>query len=316
VHQFNEHHPELKGFSEYFQSEILPFLESREEERYLAVEKAKRYSAIIGIFAVGIFVFAALKKAPLNAYLIIGGGAFAIMSAVFAWQLKSLKAYTKDKIVGGICQYVGWRFRSKPAPLDISPWAILRLVPQGYERLKIGGGRKVEYEDEIAGQAHGAGFESIEVKLTRESGDDTVTDFRGQLMSITFPRQFLGRTIVLRNKGFLQGKKKGDMKRVGLVDPVFEKIFEAYGTDQVEARYLLTPVFMQTLVDLEHTVQGKNIRFGFDQNKLFIAVETGNRYEAGSMFEPLTSPARTQKILDEFGAVYDIVDVVSRAKRG
>jgi len=34
------------------------------------------------------------------------------------------------------------------------------------------------------------------------------------------------------------------------------------------------------------------------------------------MFEPLTSPARTQKILDEFGAVYDIVDVVSRAKRG
>jgi len=40
------------------------------------------------------------------------------------------------------------------------------------------------------------------------------------------------------------------MKRVGLVDPVFEKIFEAYGTDQVEARYLLTPTFMQRLVRL------------------------------------------------------------------
>ena len=106
------------------------------------------------------------------------------------------------------------------------------------------------------------------------------------------------------------------MKCVGLVDPVFEKIFEAFGTDQVEARYLLTPVFMQTLVDLENSINGKNIRFGFDKNQLFIAVETNDQYEAGSMFKPLIDPARTQKILDEIGAVYDVVDIVSRAKRG
>ena len=192
----------------------------------------------------------------------------------------------------------------------------LLLIRKGYEGVEGYRSNKIKLEDEISGEAHGAIFNSIEVKLTRKSGKNRVIDFRGQLMSITFPRKFLGRTIVLRDKGFLQGKKKGDMKRVGLVDPVFEKIFEAYGTDQVEARYLLTPVFMQTLVDLERSIGGKNIRFGFDQNKLFIAVETPNQFEAGSMLEPLTDPARTQKILDEIGAVYDVVDVVSRAKRG
>jgi len=316
LHQFNEHHPELKGFTEYFFSEIFPFLSAREAERQEAVAKAKKYGVIIGIIAVTICVFAALKNAPVNVYLMTGAGAFGLYSAIFAWQLKSIKTYTKDKIVGGICSYVGWRFKTHPQKPLLERWSSLMLIRKGYETLKSYSDMRVDVEDEISGEAHGATFKSVEVKLSRKSGDNRVTDFKGQLMSITFPRQFLGRTIVLRDKGFLQGKKKGDMKRVGLVDPVFEKIFEAYGTDQVEARYLLTPVFMQTLVDLENSVGGKNIRFGFDQNQLFIAVETKNQFEAGSMMEPLTAPGRTQKILDEIGAVYDIVDVVSRAKRG
>ena len=98
------------------------------------------------------------------------------------------------------------------------------------------------------------------------------------------------------------------MKRIGLVDPVFEKLFEAYGTDQVEGRVILNPAFMQRMVDLEKAVQGKKIRYGFDQDKLYIAVETPDQFEAGSMFKPLDAPDRTQKILDEIGAVYNVVD--------
>ena len=94
-----------------------------------------------------------------------------------------------------------------------------------------------------------------------------------------------------------------------------DRIFEAYGTDQVEARYLLDPVFMQKLIDLEQSVDGKKIRFGFLGGKLHIVVQTPNRYEAGSMLKPLTAPDRTQKILDEIGAIYDIVDAVLKPAR-
>ena len=98
------------------------------------------------------------------------------------------------------------------------------------------------------------------------------------------------------------------MKRIGLADPVFEKMFEAYGTDQVEGRVILDPAFMQRMVDLETSIDGSNIRFGFDQDKLFIAVETPDQFEAGSMLKALDRPERTQKILDEIGAVFDVVD--------
>jgi len=315
MHQFNEHHPELKGFSDYFQREVFPFLDSAEQDRKLALKKAVKYCGLLSAAAAVLAVVLVVKNShgKFLPHIIIFS--IVLVAALYKYILKDVSSFTKQQIVGGICSYVGWSFKDEPPRPVLNHWSSLRLIPSGYEALRHSG-MKVGVEDEISGEAHGAAFKSTEVKLTRKSGKNTVTDFAGQLMSITFPRKFLGRTIVLRDKGFLQGKTKGDMKRVGLVDPVFEKIFEAYGTDQVEARYLLTPVFMQTLVDLESSLGGKNIRFGFNHNQLFIAVETPNQFEAGSMLEPLTDPARTQKILDEIGAVYDVVDIVSRAKRG
>ena len=76
------------------------------------------------------------------------------------------------------------------------------------------------------------------------------------------------------------------MKRIDLVDPAFEKIFEAYGTDQVEGRVILDPALMQCMINLERAVSGKNIHFGFDRDTLFIAVETKDQFEAGSMWTP------------------------------
>ena len=316
MHQFNEHHPELKGFSQFFFKEIFPFLDAREADRKASLKKAISACVLIAGLALTLAVTLVNMQGRANFFFYIAIGASVLCVGAYKYFLRGVSAFTKDQIVGGICGYVGWKFNVEPQPPVLSQWSSLLLIRSGYEALRKHGDRRVHVEDEISGEAHGAVFNSVEVKLTRKNDKSTVTDFQGQLMSITFPRQFLGRTVVLRDKGFLQGKKKGDMKRVGLVDPVFEKIFEAYGTDQVEARYLLTPVFMQTLVDLERSVGGKNIRFGFNQNKLFIAVETPNQFEAGSMLEPLTNPARTQKILDEIGAVFDIVDVVSRSKRG
>jgi len=66
------------------------------------------------------------------------------------------------------------------------------------------------------------------------------------------------------------------------------------------------------LIDLERSVDGKKIRFGFIDGQLLIVVETPNRFEPGSMLQPLTTPERTQKILDEVGAVYDVVDGVMK----
>ncbi len=313
MHQFNEHHPEFKGFSDYFEKEIAPFLSAREGERAEKLSKAKFLGACIVAVGLGVLIFSKVFDWGDDPYIFIIMACAAALFGMYHFLFKDVSKFTKQQIVGGICHYVGWTFVAKPETQpSLVAWTRLFLIPAGYEKDRLMNSRTVRFEDQIFGKAHGADFNSVEIKLERQSGKRRYTDFQGQLMTLTFPRKFMGRTLVLRDKGRFQGKKKSDMKRVGLVDPIFEKIFEAYSTDQVEARYLLDPIFMQKLVDLEASVDGKNIRFAFFDSQLFIAIETGNRYEAGSMMQSLMDPGRTQKILNEIGAIYDVIDGVMK----
>ena len=304
--QFDEKREELAGFTEYYLRELEPVLAEGEGRRVAAVKKVKLYTAVIAIvmLSIAVFAFVQFRAWPAIVFplvLALGG-----IAATHAFLLKGIKELTKATLVGGICRYVGWEFtETVQSPPDLTPYIENGLLPKRYDR--------VNFEDRMRGEAHGASFTILEAHMERRDTDsdgDTkwVTVFRGALMMMDFHREFLGRTVVLRDKKIFNTKKKKGMKRVGLVDPVFEKIFEAYGTDQVEARYLLTPTFMQRLVDLEASVDGKKIRFGFIDGLLLIAVETKNRFEAGSMFKSLTDTARTQKILDEIDAVFGVVD--------
>ncbi len=306
ISQFTETRPEFKGFSDYYNRELLPALEEKEFDRLNAFKKINKYGPMtVG----GIAILAGLLFWRVGSPMfLIAGAMFAAVSyfGIRGHFLKDVKSRTKNHLVTGICKFIGWEFSEQvTTPPDLKPLIENGLLPKRYDR--------VNFEDKMWGNAHGAGFESLECHMEREDRDsdgDTkwVTVFRGSLMALDFHRKFLGKTVVLRDKGMFNRKKKSDMKRVGLVDPKFEKIFEAYGTDQVEARYLLTPTFMQRLVDLEESVDGKNIRFAFLNELLLIAVETPNRFEAGSMKVPITDPKRTQDILDEVGAVYNVVD--------
>lgn len=307
MHQFNTPHSEFDGFSEFFDRDVLPELHARDSVRVGAVRNGLIYALMVLIVlgAVGLGVLIRFDGFVFGVFIL----GVAVIGAYSAFRLATdnIRSETKGRIVTAIVGYVGWQFNSDVSSFDMTPYRGLFLLPKNIDRSS--------FEDSLSGQVHGASFRSVEAHLekqTRDSDGDKKwsTVFRGQLMALDFPTKTFGRTIVLRDKGWFNPKKHDNMKRIGLVDPVFEKLFEAYGTDQVEGRIILDPAFMQKIVDLERAVSGKNIRFGFDRDRLYIAVETPNQFEAGSMFKSLTSPDPTQKILHEVGAVFDIVDTL------
>jgi len=309
MHKFNEHHPEFQGFSEYYDHQILPHLLFAENGRKQNQQSATRFGilAVIAGIIIGIFLYSSYGN--MRTLIIPFGISFLLAFGNWQRKMSGVKHETKIHLVSHICKFIAWEFNAKTKAPDYLQRLIYNgLLPSNFDRSL--------YEDRISGVAHGANFEMLEAHLERKDvnhdGVRWVTVFRGQLMSIKLSTPFMGRTVVLRDKGIFNRSKKSGMKRVGLVDPVFEKIFEAYGTDQVEARYLLTPTFMQRLVDLEKSINGKHIRFAFLEGYLFIVIDTENRFEAGSMRTKLMAPERTQKILDEIGAVYDVIDGVSK----
>jgi hypothetical protein len=307
LHAFQTTHPELSGFDAYYAAEILPQLDAGEGTRLDALTKLKWCVAgLVALAVIGMAV-AFYQQAKPIAYIMIASVPFAIAMVLKTYLFRDIKASVKSIIVRGVCAFLGWNYSSKMDPPDhMGTFKDLGLLTRNYDRFSV--------EDHIQATAHGANFvlheAHLEERRQTKNGERWDTIFRGQLLVIDFDKSFLGKTVVLRDKGMFNRKAKGEMKRVGLVDPIFEKIFEAYGTDQVEARYLLTPDFMQRLVDLEESVDGRKIRFGFVDKQLLIAVETSNRYEAGSMLKPLAAATRMQTILDEIGAIYDVIDGV------
>lgn len=303
---------EFKGFDKFYNDTIHPYLLEKEQDRIVRVAKGKKYgigtAVVISLIALLIGMKVGNFIVPLIATPISGLIGWGVSYSM----LTKLKGETKLFLMDSICGFLRWDFKAKDFPEpNLALYKTNKLLPS-WDR--------VNFEDRMSGNVDGAEFTFCEAHLEKESrdsdGDRTwSTVFRGILMEVDFHRDFLGRTVVLRDAGIFNFKKKAGMKKVGLVDPKFEKIFEAYSTDQVESRYLLTPTFMQKLVDLETSVSGKKIRFGFLEDKLHIAVEAPNQFEAGSMYKPLIDTERTHKIMGEIGAVFDVIKGVGKDKR-
>lgn len=307
---------EFSGFARIFQDEIAPALRAREQDRIQAVNKARqaRYIGIaLGLIAAGIGFFG--FRSPIGA--IVGGILGFGYAAWGAQDLKRLGKEAKSLIVMPVARHFGLSFVPEPG-----------LVPSIMRHREVGivpGWDRANYEDLVTGTRDHVAFELFEAHLEekRTSTDSKgrtstrwVTVFRGQCLRFTFDKQFYGRTLVTRDAGIFNrfGGGKG-MQRAALEDPEFEKIFEVYTTDQVESRYLLTPDLMQELVNLERTFHGGKLKCCFDDGEMYITLQGGNLFEPGSMFTPLDSPGRMRELLDDFAAIFHIIDVTNANRR-
>ena len=302
--------------------EIGPWLAERESRRGAAL---KRFWTGGGLAVGGAFVLgAALFALGLPTTLAVIA-AVLLAAGVMAWAAAPLQALRREVKIGmntRLAAAFDLSYAPKPAwPARFEAFRDHGLVP-GFDRRS--------FEDHFEGETHGARFELYEAHLEekRRSKNRTyyVTVFRGALIRIAFPRTVEGVTLVTRDKGvfnafesfFKKTFKSRSLDRIGLVDPTFEDKFEVYGTDQVMARYLLTPSFMERLLALEETLEGENVRCVFDEalgdgdgvGELLIAAETGDRFEAGSMFARLDRRERVERLHREIRLIDEIVQTL------
>lgn len=307
---------EFARFGEIYRREIQPGLQAREVDRIAARKSARQW--LIGGIGGGLAVAGGglmLTQSPLFAILgfVLGAGA----AGYGQIPLQKLKGEAKDLIVEPIAREMGVRFDPRPMPPPEMPvFRDLNLVPR-WDR--------ENYEDRIDGERGGVPYQFFEAKLEqRRTRTDSrgrtrttwVTVFRGQCLSLKFHKRFLGRTLVTRDAGWFNSfGGGGEMKRARLEDPVFEKAFEVYTTDQVEARFLLTPDFMERLVELEKAFHGGKLRCAFDQGRMYIALEGGNLFEPGGLSMPLDTPSRIEDVLYDFSSLFDLIDAVGERDR-
>ena len=147
-----------------------------------------------------------------------------------------------------------------------------------------------------------------EMYIKHNKGQTNV--FEGIVILLDFPRSFKGQTVVFKDWGIFNFMhKKLRLENIKLEDVIFEKEFEVYGTDQIEARYLLTTAFMERILMVREAFKSKKIQFSFFDNRLFIAINTTtDMFEPASLFKRSTDRRPIDKVLEQFISVFSIVE--------
>lgn len=314
-------HPTLKvdlarldrsGFDQLYNERIEPVFRDNEDDRLAAVATFQKRlwigAPIVLVLAAAIYLW---SREVWFAFIVAAIGGIVLYAIAYA-PLAGVGHRVKRAYCAAIADAMGADFRLQGfTPPALDRLKKLRLLPD-YSRSR--------FEDLFSGAYRDAEFDIYEGHLEQRHTDSKgrtryTTVFRGQLVRMKFPRDFLGVTIVRRDAGVFNVFGGGkNLERVRLVDPAFEKAFEVWGTDQVEARYLLHPVLMQRLLDMEARLAGKRLRCAFEAGDLLVAVEGGNLFEPGDLFTPLIDPARALRIVDEIASVVRVMEEVLTAQ--
>lgn len=110
-------------------------------------------------------------------------------------------------------------------------------------------------------------------------------------------------------KFMLQGSDDKKMEKIILEDVKFGKKYHVYSQDQVEARCIVTPAFMEKFLNLRTVYGAKNAKCAFYGNTVMFAISTEkNLFEIGSLNKTLLEPETFKNLYKEIDAIYDIIN--------
>ena len=124
----------------------------------------------------------------------------------------------------------------------------------------------------LYGRDHGVPFALAEANLNVEKGFRV---FGGVLARFELPWSCPGITIVTRDRGLignLVASAGSGVERIALEDPIFERVFEAYGSDQVLGRVILTTTMLERLKELDYLAQARGFVCAFTEGQLLVAL--------------------------------------------
>jgi len=158
LHQFNEHHAELKGFSKYFHEQIFPFLDMQVSNRQDVISEFKLVAIpfTCALIVIAIAIGLSEQKIEFSGFILILGAFFLL--AYFQHKTRNIKANIKSLMVEGVCDYLGWTYFAEVTDRpDLKMLADFGLIRSTFER--------ASFEDQMSGAAHGADFRSVEAHL-------------------------------------------------------------------------------------------------------------------------------------------------------
>lgn len=295
-----------KPFTTLYDQAILPALTPLEEERKQIVKQLQLYGLILIPISVLFFYFNA------GMFPLIAGG----VGLYFYYRHHA--GIIKEK-------YKEYAIKTLVKELDpgLSYYPASRIERSDYDKSKLFlKSINRYYGDDLVSGVIGKTairFSEVFTQMERNNGDEKnlETIFRGILFIADFNKKFIGETFVLPDVAqnifgelgsFIQKLNVSRPQLIKLEDPDFEKVFVIYGTDQVEARYILSTSLMQRILDFKKKTNLR-LSISFIDSQVFIALPINkNLFEAPSLFQPVI---KYQPLSEYYGYLSICIEIVN-----
>lgn len=258
---------------------LTPTLQVLEHKRKELLKKGRSegllWAAIFLIVAVVALLL--LKMAEIFALIIVAVISVVIFIGCISGKSKVLSSFYKEEVVAEVIHAFCPAATFSPdrgIAEDLFASCGLFTSPDRYHA-----------EDLIEGRLDKTSFICSEVHAEERRARTTkngvqyywVDIFKGFLFMADFHKEFRGNTTVLRNSLF---KLKAGESRVKMESPEFEKVFDVFSTDLIEARYLITPTMMERMLKLNSAFKN-GITISFRNSSILVAIpDSKDRFEA------------------------------------
>jgi len=304
----------LEDLKNFYETALMSDLMVLEQQRRSVVRKVA-WVIITTASIAGVAFFVAMQSLreagpvvifPIIAGLLIGAGVCYLLTRGY---VADFKALVIERIVRFIDENLTY------SPKDCIPKSVFML-----SKIFTTKPNRYKGDDLVSGKLGATQIQFCELNAEYESGSGKnrhrYTVFRGIFFIGDFNKHFTGQTIVLPDTAEkLLGRLGQKLQSLNifrgnlikLEDPEFESHFVVYGSEQIEARYILSTSLMARITDFKKKT-GKKIHLSFIGSMVFVAVSYTRSLFEPRLFKTLLDFEPVRQYFEDLQLAVGIVD--------
>jgi len=277
----------ISELTDFYYKTLYPVLQKLEEDRKNIKKRIISVAILYTLIVFGVF-FAIVGNFNFDAFIYVGIFYVATLASIYRYLISDYTSDFKAKIIAPLIYEIDKNLNYHPE---------MHIPTANFNRSKLFTSKpdKVDGNDYVYGKIDNIEIAFSDFHAQKEQKDakgnrSFETIFQGLFIVSDFHKNFKAETIVLPDSaqkvfgelvgGWLQSNNLSRKQLIKMDNPDFEKEFVVYGTDQIEARYILTHTLMQKLLNYKKKTKHP-IYISFIGGKIYMAIEYND-----DMFEP------------------------------
>ena len=286
----------ISHLTDFYYNTLYPTLQELEGERRALKDKIVKLGIVIIIIALVILYFLTNGLKSINPDTIVfvlfalaAGGGF-----IYKIMVKDYASSFKTKVIEPLIREIDNNLRYNPTYM---------IEEHVFRNSKLFTNKIDRYSgnDYVTGTIDSVDISFSDVHAEQRHKDSKgrtswSTIFKGLFIITSFNKHFSNSTIILPDSAegifgslignWLQSNNFTREQLVKMDDPEFEKEFVVYGSDQIEARYILTHSMMKRILDLKKKT-GQPVYISFINGQMNLAIEYNKDLFEPSVFRSL-----------------------------